>query len=131
MPRSLVKSEPPAAVSESTVEETDGEKFPDSFNDALKLLQNLTDEPVKSAEEHERKKPRITALKAHVFRLQQGLPVVHSSGNDDAGVYFKRRAGLERTKLELLAREHVSVKELLAAHDTLAKENADLKKHKI
>lgn len=106
------------------------EKFPDTFKESLVLLQSLTAEPVANEAEWDAKQPRLKALKQHVFNIQQGLPIVHASGNDEAAIYEKRRAGLQRTRLELLAREDVAVKELLAAHDALVKQAAEFTKQK-
>lgn len=102
------------------------EKFPDSFKAALELQRRLNDANTGSVEQREARKPHLEALKQHIFRLQQGLPVVHLSGDDGAEVYQQRRAGLQRTKLELLSREQVAVKELLEAYDALAKANEEL-----
>ncbi len=103
------------------------EKFPDNFKDSLALLQQLNVEPCESGEDWQAKQPRLAALKKHVFAVQQGLPVIHSTGNDNVEGREARRQGEQRTKLELLARQDADVKALLAKHDALEKELAGMK----
>jgi len=112
----------PEELAEQVSEVAAAEKFPDNFADSLKLLQELSAETVTSEEEWNDKQPRLLALKAHVFKIQQGLPVVHENEHVTQAVYLERRAGLQRTKLELLGRENTAVKELLAAYDALLAE---------
>ena len=50
----------------SEQEAVSSEKFPDNFADSLKLLKELSAEPVSSEEEWDSKQPKLKALKAHV-----------------------------------------------------------------
>lgn len=102
------------------------EKFPENFSDSLALYKQLSAEPVGSEDEWLEKQPRLAALKAHVAKIQQGLPVIPASSNDHASVHLFRQAGEQRTKLERLARSLPEVKALLEKCDVLEKQIAEL-----
>lgn len=112
-------------------QETDAakaEKFPDNFKDSLALLKKLNGEVVSSEAEWQAKQPRLNALKAHVFKVQQGLPPSPSKADDHASVWVKRSKDVARTKLEILGRSVPEVKELLIAHDALKEQVKDFNK---
>lgn len=119
-PQSRHKPAPPLAqVEAAALAVAATEKFPDTFAEALKLLQARSRETVANEEEWDAKQPLLLALKAHVFKLQQGLPVVHTSANDLAECHVRRDAGMKELKLQALGRSHREVAELLAERDTL------------
>lgn len=105
------------------------EKFPAGLKDAIALLAQINAEPVSNRDEWLAKQPRLRALKQHVHKLQQGLPVLETTGNDSA-YSAESRAGLVRTKLEMLARTNPDVKSLLDERDRLAKQVAEFSKSK-
>jgi hypothetical protein len=113
----------PAAeeLAEQVAQVASNEKFPSTFAESIALLAKVSAETVSSEEEWDAKQPMLRALKAHVFAIQQGLPIISTNEHVSVKVYGYRRAGLQRTKLNLLAREHVEVKELLAHCDALEK----------
>ena len=122
----------PLQTSAEIVTETaaKSEQYPDNFKDALALLQKESAAPVSNEAEDKAKQKRLAPLRAHVGKIQQGLPVLPVSANDHASVHEHRRLGEKRAKLERLARSHMEVKELLAEVDSLTKQLSELKSKK-
>ncbi len=86
----------------------------------MQLLGQINSEPVSTHTEWLLKQPRLNAIKVHLFKLQQGLPVIHSTGNDPA-YSLAARMGEKRTRLLIMARSNPAIKELLNERDSLAR----------
>lgn len=126
----------PTAPGEATAAPDVEEKLPDNFKDALAALIKARATPRRlagvTAEENEsyeqERASKIAALEKHVHTLQQGCPVLHLGADDHVKGGAKRAAVLQRERWELAARDNPIVKEILDAHDKLAKELAAPKK---
>jgi hypothetical protein len=94
--------------------EAGSEKFPATFKESLVLLQKLSTESVKGQKDWAEKQPRLEALKRHVHEIQQGLPVIPTTANQqivgvlrDANAPELRRARMEALQVFLRCDEPV------------------------
>lgn len=104
------------ALAEKSVADAAQEKFPTDTKAAYALLKSLLAEEVSTRAEWESKQPRISALKKHIYHMQQGLPVVATTANELAAGNANRHLATRDTKLRYLGRIHPEVKDLVAAH---------------
>jgi hypothetical protein len=132
LPKPPVQPEAKVAPVPAAADKADAtnDNFPNDYGKCLVLLKEfqgadkLGDRPTK---EQVARKAKYFRLKRHVFDLQQGMTTVHTTAHSKGAFIGLHTAGLERTKLDLLARTNPAVKKLLAERDALAKENAELK----
>lgn len=116
-------SEPPPAPAS-----TQGDSFPSDLNKALELFRSLSRFNRlggRPTPEQLAGHAQLQRLRPHIKRLQQGNPVVETTALTP-GAFIGLQVSA-RTKLEYQARINPDVKNILAAHDALAKENAELK----
>ena len=101
------------------------EKFPAKLTDATALLRKTEATEVNSQEDWETLQPILIALRLHVHKLQQGLPVLESKSTDFNHVHM--RNVMQDMQLKTIIRTNPLVKDLLAERDALKKENEKLK----
>ena len=105
------------------------DNFPTDLGEAFALLRKtqrhkfLGPNPSKEDKANHLKYRRLCE---HVFKAQQGTPTTHVDATSKHA--FIGLSVSDRSRWELEARTNPTVKKLLAAHDALAKENAELKK---
>lgn len=98
------------------------DKFPDKLPSAIEALNKLSATEVKSQEDWEALQPKLHALRLHVHKLQQGLPVLASSSGDfDHG---HMRSVMQELQLKQLVRTNPLIKDLLEERDALLKAKA-------
>jgi hypothetical protein len=104
------------------------EPLADNLKDALAQLQRAEALPERTAREEKIKQVRLTKVRRRVYELQQGLPQISILADELVPSLQNQAAILKRQRLELLAREHPEVRELLEAHQKLTEEVAKLRK---
>jgi uncharacterized phage infection (PIP) family protein YhgE len=128
-PATVPTPKPPPVVSTGggASKEAD-EPLADNLRDALAQLQQVEALPERTAKEERIKQVRLAKIRKRVHQLQQGLPQI-STGADQLVPSLQNQAAiLKRQRLELLAREHPEVRELLEAHQKLTEEIAKFRK---
>jgi hypothetical protein len=83
--------------------------------------------PERTKAEKRAKDERLTFVRRHVARLQEGLPTLPMDATMFAHAFQAQVHSLSRERLEILAREHREVAELLAERDRLHAELDRLK----
>jgi hypothetical protein len=89
-----------AAVERAIAAET----FPD-FTGSLELLRNLNDEEVATQEEWKARQPRLRALKAHIHKIQQGLPTIPTTADQQMAPILHRGNGPQHRAARIKALE--------------------------
>lgn len=98
---------------------TEPESLPHDLKASLALLQQTESLPTRNPAEEAIRAAKLNLIRAHVFRLQQGLPVIAIDPNELAKASARSAAILKAQRLELLARENPEIRELLAEVDRL------------
>jgi hypothetical protein len=119
---------PPAAPPAVKVED---EPFPNDLAKALDLEKKLRgnarlgDKPTPAQRAAH---ARYQALRKHIYELQNGKPEKPMTAHSAGAFVGIHNAASTTTRWTIKARSDLDFKALLAAHDALAKENAELKK---
>ena len=94
-------------------------KFPSTLTEATAILKSVRETTVNSETEWEALQPKLTALKMHVFKLQQGLPVTETKSTD---FDHRHMMGVMRDmQLKQLVRTNPLIKDLVDEVDKLRK----------
>ena len=121
--------EPVVAEPAAAQAEPEKDDFPADTDKAYALLRELSKFKrlgPKPTPEQRAGNAKHRRLRKHILALQQGLPHVQTDAHSVGA--FIGLSLTERTRWTLKARTDLDFKKLLAAHDALAKENAELKK---
>lgn len=104
---------------QSQVSQAQPPKLPDDLNESFALLRIALAMPTRNSREEWARECAVRPIKAHIMRLQQGLPVIAIGANEFAAAHGKQDAINHRKIVEDIARSNISVKRLLEAHDKL------------
>ena len=107
------KDAPAAEPETRTAEPVAQPALPADLKDAIALLQRIEAERPTSPQQALDKATRLASVRAHVSRLQQGLPTLSMSPDILAKAAPMHTAALKAERLERLAREHPEVQGLL------------------
>ena len=117
-----VKPEPKVVLSAVELAEAqskaDDQEFPAGYKESLALLAEMTGRNYKGRD-LELHKPVFRRLKAHISKLQQGLPTIPQHANDHAASYASRNAAVAQYRLDQLARTNPEVKAIIAERNAL------------
>ena len=119
-----LKSAAELAAVEKTATATDW-KFPATLAEAFALLKEVSAAPVVSEDEWESAQPKLKALKLHVYKLQQGLPVVAAKSSDFNHSHM--HGVMRELQLRQLVRTNPVIGDLMKENESLKKELEDLK----
>lgn len=119
--KTALKTAVEIAASEKTAA---AEKFPTDLKQAFALLATVNAEQVSTAEEWEEKQPRLKALKVHIHKLQQGLPLVETKSGDINHAHMTEVMG--GMKLALRVKAYPEVAAVVAERDALKKANLEM-----
>ena len=109
-PKSPLKTSVEIAEAQKAAEKADW-KFPAGLKGAGELLKTVRETPVNSEQEWEALQPKLTALKLHVNKLQQGLPLLPTKSTD---FDHKHLMGVMREmQLKQLVRTNPLIKDLV------------------
>ncbi len=110
-PEFNVPQPPPTADAAGSVDER---ALPSDLTVAFALLQEAENMPTRNPSEVRARETRLRQIRSHVFQLQQGVPRIVVDANGYAASAKRHAEVLKEQRLELMAREHPEVRELLA-----------------
>ncbi len=104
------------------VEEQSKQPAPDGLLESFEALRKAKGETPSA-----QRTARIKQLQAHIFKIQQGLPLLSTTSDVHAKGLGARLESGKRAKLDRLARREPALKSFLQSYDALTAENIALK----
>lgn len=118
-------AEAPRAAQAAAAPSKPDSGFPNDLRKSFALLQEAENKPAKSPQERTAKAKLVADLKAHIFRLQQHMPVVQVDSKSHGHEMGRQRVNILRERMNMLGRQHPEIRDLVSHDDKVTRALAD------